>query len=223
MKTFNCKITTIRKFGHKEFIAFGNEITNIRPGQFFIAYVAGKDYHVWPVYFVSFQEDHFFLRPEESRWELGDSISLKGPIGNGFSDLSMYQNILLINLGTNHGVLSALMEVGLKSNKNVAIFTKNHEIQFPPTVEIILPGLLEESINWADFIVVDIDRDNLSIEHELIKTIDLSNTPCEIFIYCPILCSGNAECMVCTINTKKGKVKTCKQGQVFDLKSLEFE
>ena len=223
MKTFNCVISTIRKFGNKELIAFGIEIPNIRPGQFFMGYVAGKDYHVSPVYFVSSQEDHFFLRPEESRWELGDLVTLKGPIGNGFSDLSLYQNILLINSGMDNGVLSAVIEAGLKSNKNIAISTTNHDIQFPPSVEIILSDSIEESIEWADFIVVDIDRDNLPIERELFRKIELSNTPCEIFIYCPFLCSGNAECMLCTVNTKHGKVKTCKQGQVFDLKTLEFE
>ena len=223
MKTFNCKISTIRKFGKKELIAFGNEIPQLRPGQILLGYVDGKDNHIWPVYFVSSQEDHFFLRPEESRWELGDLVTLKGPIGSGFSDLSLYQNILLINFGMDTGVLSAVSEVGLKANKNIAISTTNHDIQFPPSVEIILPGSIEESIEWADFIAVDIDRDNLPIKIELFSKIELVNTPCELLIYCPILCSGNADCMVCTVNTKQGKVKTCKLGQVFDLKSLEFE
>ncbi|HSM24266.1 MAG TPA: hypothetical protein VK856_05330 [Anaerolineaceae bacterium] len=223
MKTYNRQITTIRKFGNKELISFGKEFDNLRPGQFFLGYDPERDFHVRPVYFVSSQDENYFLRPEESSWSLGDTIIIKGPIGNGFSDLSIYQNLLLVSLGTNHGALTPLMETGLKSNKNVSVSVQYPEIQFSPSVEIVLPESLEESFDWADFIFVEINRDDLQNQHGLLKKIELSNIPCELLIYCPILCSGNAECMMCTVNTKIGKIKTCKQGQVFDLKTLELE
>jgi hypothetical protein len=82
--------------------------------------------------------------------------------------------------------------------------------------------MLDENLLWADYVVIEIERDNLDKNQEILKKIIDLEKPTEILIYCPILCSSDSQCMVCSVKTKKGWIRTCQQGTVFNLNELEF-
>jgi hypothetical protein len=223
VKELICKITSIRNFGSKKVFTIDKVLSTIKPGQFLLASNSVLDTHLVPVYLFSLRGDIYFSFPEESSWDIGSVLNIRGPIGDGFVDINLFQNILLINFESSHHTLNALMEIGIMNKKNIAYFSEKKEFQIPPTVELVAPNLLSETIHWADFIGIEIHRENLSKYHEFFQQIEKQRTHCELMVFCPILCSGKSDCMICSLKTKKGWIKTCQQGQIINLNQLEFE
>ncbi len=216
------EISIIRNFGDRQLISLKMKIPSIKPGQFFIVYNPEKDDHLCPIYFTLHLDEIYFMEPNYSNWEIGDNLIVKGPIGTGFSIKSNFQNLLCISVDQSHGGLNPLIDHCVNIGKNVAYMVDDINLALPNSVEIVLPEMLNENLLWADCIVIEIERDNLEKNQEILKKILDTDIPTEILIYCPILCSGDSQCMVCSVKTKKGWIQTCQQGTVFNLNELGF-
>ncbi len=95
-------------------------------------------------------------------------------------------------------------------------------VVLPNSVEIVFPDMLHENLLWADYVLIEAERDYLEQSKEIINKVLNSGNPAEILIYCPILCTGDSLCMVCSVKTKKGWIRTCQHGTVFKLIDLEI-
>lgn len=216
------EISIIRNFGDRQLLALDMKISSIKPGQFFVVYNPEKDYHLFPIYFTLQLEEVFFMKPKNTHWEIGDQLIVKGPIGSGFSNDSYFQNILCFCLDQSQGGLNPLIENSVSIGKNVAYMVDDINLPLPKSVEIVFPDMLDENLLWADYVVIEIERDNLEKYQGILRKILNSYLTTEILIYCPILCSGDSQCMVCSVKTKKGFIRTCQHGTVFKLNELEF-
>jgi NAD(P)H-flavin reductase len=220
--TQKTEISIIRNFGDRQLIALELKISSIKPGQFFIGYNPEKDDHLIPIYFALYLDEIFFMKPQNTHWEIGDQLILKGPIGSGFSDYSNFQNLLCISLGQYQGGLNPLIDHCVSLGKNVAYMLEDTNVVLPNSVEIVFPFTLAENLLWANYILIEAERDHLGQSKEILKKVVNSGIPAEILIYCPNLCSGDSLCEVCSVKTKKGWIKTCQHGTVFKLNELEF-
>lgn len=216
------EISSIRKFGSLELISFSGNSFSIKPGQFLIVYHPEKDDHLTPIYFCLQLEDFFFSRPLNNNWEIGDQLIAKGPIGTGFSSNSDIQNLICISLGKPTGGLNPILEISVKNEKNVAYMVEEMNLILPNSVEIVLSETLDETLLWADRVFIEGERDQLEKNVDLLRKILDSKIPTEILVYCPILCSGGSQCLICSVKTKKGWVKTCQDGAVFNLDEMVF-
>jgi hypothetical protein len=216
------EISIIRNFGDLQLISLKMKIPSIKPGQFFIVYNPEKDDRLSPIYFTLHLDDIYFVKSKNTNWEIGDRLIVKGPIGTGFSNNSNIQNLLCISFDQSHGGLNPLIEHGVSIGKNVAYMVDDINLALPNSVEIVFPDMLDENLLWADYIVIEIERDNLEKNQEILKKILNLDVPTDILIYCRILCSGDSQCMVCSVKTKKGLIRTCQYGTVFKLNELEI-
>ena len=216
------EISIIRNFGDQQLISLNMPVPSIKPGQFFIVYNPEKDDHLNPIYFTLQLDEIFFLKPKNTNWEIGDQLIVNGPIGSGFSNYFNFQNLLCISLGQSCGGLNPVVDHSVSIGKNVAYMLDDANVVLPNSVEIVFPNMLDENLIWADFVLIEVERDHLEKNQEILKRILKSDVHTEILIYCPILCSGDAQCMVCSVKTKEGWIRTCQQGTVFNLKELEF-
>lgn len=216
------EISIIRNFGDQQLISLKMLVPLIKPGQFYIVYNPEKDDILNPIYFTLHLDEIFFLKPKNTNWEIGDQLIVNGPIGSGFSDYFNFQNLLCISLGQSHGGLNPVIDHGVSMGKNVAYMLDDANVVLPNSVEIVFPNMLDETLLWADFVLIEVERGLLEKNQEILKRILKSDVLTEILIYCPILCSGDAQCMVCSVKTNEGWIRTCQHGTVFNLKELEF-
>lgn len=216
------EISIIRNFGNLQLISLKMKVSSIKPGQFLIVYNPEKDDRIYPIYFALKLDDIFFVKPNNANWEIGDQLIVKGPIGPGFLNYSNYQNLLCISLGQYQGGLNPVIDHCVSLGKNVAYMLEDTNVVLPNSVEIVFPFTLAENLLWANYVLIEAERDHLEQSNEILKKIVKSGIPSEILLYCPILCSGDSQCMVCSVKTKKGWIRTCQQGTVFNLNELEF-
>jgi len=216
------QITSVRKYGEKRLVSFNHCFPSIFPGQFLLAYCPEKDNRIRDIYYALDLDNGYFSIPASLNWDIGDKLIFKGPIGKGFSKLDIYENILCINLSAEIAGLSGLMQVSVKTNKNIAFYGKHQPVLMDQSIEIIVQDMLIDTTQWADFIAIETNIEDLFSNQNFIEKIKLAGIPVEVIIHSPILCSGEANCMVCSIKTKKGWVKTCQSGSVFNLNELEI-
>lgn len=216
------EISIIRNFGDLQLISLKMKLPSIKPGQFLIVYNPEKDDRLIPIYFALHLDEIFFVKPKNANWDIGDQLIVKGPIGPGFSNYFNYQNILCISLMQSFGGLNPVIDQCVSMGKNVAYMVDDMNLVLPNSVEIVFPGTLDENLLWAGCVLIEIERDFLEQSKGFLKRILNSGIPTEILIYCPILCTGDAQCMVCSVKTKKGWIRSCQHGTVFNLNELEF-
>ena len=193
----------------------------IRPGQFLLAYCPEKDNRIRDTYYALSLDKGYFSLPKGGTWDIGDNLIYKGPIGKGFSKLDLFENVLCLNFSEEIAALSALIDLSVNHGKNIAFYGDSQPIQLDQSVEIIIKDMLIEAIHWADFIAIETTIADLNINKKYIEKMKLAGIPIEVIVHNPILCSGEANCMVCSIKTKKGWIKTCQYGSVFNLNELE--
>ena len=223
MKEQICKLISIRNFGNIKTFTVDKTFTSVKSGHFFLVSTPNSDSKIMPVYVFSHEQDVYFSFPKDVRWDIGDFLHFHGPIGRGFCDLSPYSNIFMLSLDTEHNSLNSLIEIGIKENKNISYFIENKGFPVPSTVEIITRDMITETIEWANYIAIEINRENLSKNYDMLKKIRKNAVTCELLIYCSILCSGKSDCLICSLKTKHGWIKTCQEGQIFNMDDLEFE
>lgn len=216
------EISIIRNFGDRQLLSLEMKVSSIKPGQFFIVYNPEKDDRLFPIYFTLQLDEIFFMKPKNTNWEIGDQLIVKGPIGSGFTYYSNFQNLLCISLDNLYGGLNPMINRSIDNGKNVAYMVENSNIVLPNSVEIVFPDMLDENLSWADYVLIEAERDHLEQSKEIINKVLNSGIPSEILIYCPILCTGDSQCMVCSVKTKKGWIRTCQHGTVFKLTELEI-
>jgi len=191
------------------------------PGQYLLASDVSDSPLPVPVFYTDSAPQGFIaIAPDP--WKPGDVLHLRGPLGRGFSLRVSARRIGLVAFDDSPARLRALIRPALAQDASVVLVSNSATDDLPDDVEVQPLSALEEIVNWADYMAVDVRRENLpELRERLEERNQLSALhAAQLLIRTPISCGGVAECGVCAVTTKSGWKMACKDGPVFDWREI---
>lgn len=190
------------------------------PGQYLLAHADGSDDPLSVSLFLSeATPDGFRAAPPLSdNWRPGTHIFLRGPLGRGFTLPASARRVALVAFDDSPSRLRGLIPLALKQDSAVTLTCDSVPEDLPEDVEIQPTKSLGEILKWADYVAVDVSRENLPSVREMLKKAEQSGILAEtqILIRTPMPCGALAECGVCAVILKDGWTMVCKNGPVYD-------
>ena len=165
-------------------------------------------------------------------WQPGTTLSLRGPLGRGFSLPASARSVALVALGDTYARLKPLLMAALEQTASVVLVSELSLPDLPPEVEIQPVSALPEVAQWADYLAIDVDRESLPGLREMLGFGEQAGVKIEaqaapwrapaerVLVVTPMPCGGMAECGVCAVTVRRGWKMACKDGPVFDLNEL---
>lgn len=193
-------------------------------GQYLLAHKSASDSPLpVSVFFASTSPNGFRCAPPiPVDWKPSDIINIRGPLGHGFSIPASAKKIALIAYEESFARLQGLIPLALKQNAEIVLLSDNKEIDLPEIIEIQPMQSLTEILNWADYVAIDIARQNLNqLKEKLGKQNQAQNKyEAQILIHTAMPCGSVAECGVCALSLSHEWKMICKDGPVFNSLSL---
>ena len=193
-------------------------------GQYLLAHdIASNDPLPAPVFNAGSAPGGFLVAPPiPQTWQPGISLSLRGPLGRGFSLPRSAKRVALAPLGKISARLKPLLVAALEQNASVVLVSDLDLSDLPAEIEIQPVSALAEVAYWADYLAIDTPRENLPGLNEKIGLGEQANVNLEaqVLVFTPLPCGGMANCGVCSVTLRHGWKMACKNGPVFDLKEL---
>jgi hypothetical protein len=206
------------------------------PGQYLLALdPASGSLLPAPVFNAGSVPGGFLIAPPiPSTWQPGTALSLRGPLGRGFTLPMSARRVALVALADTTLRLKPLLGAALEQNASVVLVSDLELPDLPPEVEIQPVSTLAEVARWADYLAIDVERESLPGLRELmgfsgqtrVKFESQAVSPWqalgskEVLVATPMPCGGMAECGVCAVTVRRGWKMACKDGPVFDLNAL---
>jgi len=158
--------------------------------------------------------------PLPTGWLPGMELELRGPYGHGFSLPASARRVALVACDGGSARLLALLDAALGQKAAVTLLTDTPPAGLPAALEISPLASLPEIARWADYLAIDLRREQLPEWLPLLSPL-FKGGYAQLLIGTPLPCAGLAECGVCAIRTRSGYRLACKDGPVFDLSELE--
>ena len=160
--------------------------------------------------------------PIPDSWAPGREIHLRGPLGRGFSLPGSARKVALVALASPPSRLQGLIAPALKLGAAVVIVTGFASDSLPDEVEIQPISALGEIVAWADYLAVDVTRENLPGFRDCLGSLKpaWAGKEAQVLIRTPMPCGGIADCGVCAVTLRSGSELACKEGPVFALKDI---
>lgn len=194
------------------------------PGQYLLAYTPGSDSPPAESFFFSSSAPNGFIAAFDPGLKLqpGTQLSLRGPLGRGFVVPTSTRKIALAAFDDSASRLRGLIPLGLKQNAEVVLLSDTHVNDLPEVVEVQPLKALTETMRWADYVAIDIARENLFQLKEMLGEQNQASTRNEpqALVRSSMPCGGLAECGVCALSNDQGWKMICKDGPVFNLKDV---
>lgn len=193
------------------------------PGQYLLAHDGSDSPLPVPVFNAGPVPGGFLLAPAiPQTWRPGASLSLRGPLGRGFSLPTAARNIALVLLGETSARLKLLLSAALEQGASVVLTSDLDLSDLPPEVEVQPLVALAEIVRWADYLAIDVTRESLPELREMPGFGKQAGVRfgAQVLVVTPMPCGGLAECGVCAVTTRRGWKMACKDGPVFDLNEL---
>ena len=153
-----------------------------------------------------------------SLWHPGTEIHLRGPLGRGFMLPISARKVGLIAFVGPPARLKGLVAPALKQEAAVVLVCNTSPDHLPDDVEVQPLSALAEILEWADYLAIDVRRENLPRLRERLGK--LNQLPvggeAQVLVHTPVPCGGIADCGVCAVTFKSGWALACKDGPVFD-------
>jgi len=194
------------------------------PGQYLL--VGDDDSRVplpVPIFYTDSAPEGFIAAaPIPDAWRPGREIYLRGPLGRGFELPSSARRIGLVTLTDSAARLYGLIQPALKQEAAIALVSDLGMDNLPDEVEVHPVSSLSEIIEWADYVALDVARENLPVLREQIFNDKQAKVPIksQVLVRSPLACGGIAECGACAVTVKSGWKMACKDGPVFDWTEL---
>ena len=157
--------------------------------------------------------------PLPTNWLPGARLNIRGPLGKGFQLPPAARFVALAAFGKNPARLLALTEPALAQNAALALLTDNPPEDLPTAIEISPLSALAETLRWADYLALDAPRAALPALMQFIGAAAYSRDG-QVLVETPLPCGGMGECAACAVSLRKSYKLACKDGPVFDLKTL---
>ncbi|GAP15386.1 2-polyprenylphenol hydroxylase [Longilinea arvoryzae] len=195
------------------------------PGQYLLAFAPGQSEALATPLFPAGQAGEFLrvAPPLPVSWAAGMRLQVRGPLGNGFRLPAGARRVALAPLGCGPERLLPLAEQALAQDAAVALYSAEIPNGLPSAVEVLLPEQLRETLEWADYLALDLAgnwRDRWQEAAGLTEGTRLP-FPGQALVRTPILCGGMGDCGVCAVRTRSGWSLACQDGPVFDIQELE--
>lgn len=177
-----------------------------------------------PLFRVIGPDDRNFLGPIPRNWQPGDKIGILSPQGNGFQLPPSARRVGLLAMKGQALHILPLVKKALKQDASLVLFFQEQPhpgIQdwIPPNVEISPISVLQENLNWPDFMAVELAREDLKSLSVLLGDNAPSFTG-QVLVKTAMPCRRIGKCGVCAIKTRHGWRYACEDGPVFPLKEL---
>lgn len=197
-----------------------------QPGQFLPCQRPSEPAEVLPtnLFKVFSPPDVLVLAPLPANWYPGDQFSYLAPQGKGFSLPPSARRVGLLPLSVSPARLLTLVKPALDQGASVTLFADlQHKADFlnqlPAMVEVAPLAILDDYIDWLDYLAVDLEREDL----ERLSALFPNPSPLfdgQVLIHTPMPCRGLGTCGVCSLRTTKGWRLACKDGPVFPLQEV---
>ena len=110
-----------------------------------------------------------FIGPVIEGWKPGDVLALRGPLGRGFSLPSSARKVGLIAFDGPPSRLKGLIPPALRQNASIVLLCDSSTDHLPDVVEVQPVSAMQEILQWADYIALDVDRTNLRMLKEKLR------------------------------------------------------
>lgn len=193
------------------------------PGQYLLAHKPASNAPLpVSVFYTDSSANGFRCAPLSVDWRPGDVINLRGPIGHGFIIPNSAKKIAFVAFDNSIAYLHGLISIALKQNAEVVLVCGSSPSDLPELIEVQPMQSLIDVMKWADYVAIDIARENLHLLKEMLAKQKQAAIKYEaqILIHTPMPCGGVAECGVCALTLSHEWKMICKDGPVFDLGEL---
>ena len=195
------------------------------PGTYLLAHAEESDYPLSVPLFLSESTPGGFRTapPLSATWKPGTRLCLRGPLGHGFTLPASARRAALVAFDDSPARLRGLIPLSLKQDAAVTLVCDSVPEDLAEEVEVQPMKSLGGILKWADYVAVDVARENLPVVREILKKADQSGVLVEtqILIRTPMPCGTYAECGICAVTLKDGWIMVCKDGPVFDFVDLK--
>ncbi|HLO18026.1 MAG TPA: hypothetical protein VK206_24560, partial [Anaerolineales bacterium] len=163
-------------------------------------------------------------------WHPGIELHLRGPLGRGFTLPISARKVGLVAFDDSPARLKGLIWQALKREAAVVLVCDSTPDHLPNDVEVHPMSSLQEIVEWADYLALDVARENLNQMREQLgkanqfaagkARVGPSRNDAQILVRTPVPCGGLAECGICAVTSKSNWKLACKDGPVFDWNEL---
>jgi NAD(P)H-flavin reductase len=188
------------------------------PGQYLLASHGSEPLLPVPIFHTDLTSQGFIGSASEG-WKPGDVLSLRGPLGKGFSLPASARRVGLVAFDGPPARLRGLVPAALRQSASVVLLCDASADHLPDEVEIQPVSALKEILQWADFAALDVGREHLKDLMEKLGGWRARSIlhGAQLLVRAPMPCGGLADCGVCALTTNSDWKLTCKEGPVFDL------
>jgi hypothetical protein len=193
------------------------------PGQYLLADDSSSLLPV-PLFYTDSAPSGFIAAPPlPDSWIPGHGIRLRGPLGRGFALPALSRRVALVAYDDSPTRLRGLIRPALKQNAAVVLVRDAVSDNIPDEVEMQPSSALSEVCEWADYIALDVARENLPELRQRLGKLNQRSAlrDAQVLVRTPVPCGGVAECGVCAVTLKSNWMMACKDGPVFDWRDLE--
>lgn len=196
-----------------------------RPGQYLLVHAwEDKSQVLSEVVFPSERfNDGFLSAPGiPAAWNPGMRLSLRGPLGRGFSLDERIRHLVLVALGESVLRLLPLMETALNQKAAVAVFADCPLPSLPASVEAYPLVALPEALPWAEMVALDVPFEKTTGLRNSLGMQERFPCPAQVLVATSMPCGGMAECGACAVPARRGWKLACKDGPVFDQDEIDI-
>ncbi len=160
--------------------------------------------------------------PLPPAWRPGTTLTLRGPLGHGFSLPAFAGRVALLALGRTFGRLRPVLDNALDQGAAVVALGSVMPEGLAAEVEFRPEAAISEVLAWADYVAIDLPRASLPELRERLKLVDHApaSLDAQALVVAPMPCGALAECGVCALPARRGWKMACKDGPVFKLSDL---
>jgi NAD(P)H-flavin reductase len=191
------------------------------PGRYLLAHDPASDAPLpVPVFSSGLLPDGFLAAsPLPRAWTPGTTLSLRGPLGHGFSLPANARKVALAAWEVSPAYLLGLLDLARRQDASISLVCADPPEDLPADVEIRPLAALAEVAQWADYLALAIVHTSLPGWRERFGSGEPLKGPREtqVLIVAPMPCGGLAQCGVCAVPVKRGNVLACEDGPVFAL------
>ena len=187
------------------------------PGQYLLATDGSDSPLPVPLFYTDSGAESFLAAlPDQVGWTPGQELFLRGPLGKGFDLPLSARKVALIAYDDSPTRLRGLIRPALKQGAAVVVVSDLPVGALPNDVEVQPQSALEEVLNWADYVALDVARENLPECRERLGKMKQAPAwkEAQVFIRMPVTCGGVADCGVCAVMTRSVWKLGCKEGPV---------
>lgn len=193
------------------------------PGQYLLAGDGSDSLLPVPLFYTDSAPQGFIaVASAGAFWQPGIELQLRGPLGRGFMLPVSARKVGLIAFDSSPACLKGLITPALKQDSAVVLVCNTNPDHLPDDVEVQPLSALAEILGWADYLAIDVRRENLHpLRERLGKLNQLAvGAETQVLIHTPVPCGGIADCGVCAVTVKSGWGLACKEGPVFGWREL---